>query len=315
MELQVLNSNNYQNQPVATQKNNPPKRSPKAIAVGAAIAGIPSAYMAFDTVWVKPDFVMEEMAKFMQKGMPDIDTFQNVKAAAQKAIRDTGLGANGLTLKTVNVDNIDAVTREIAEAAKGTPFANRISQNFAKMFKFGVNAVFVPELNNVYIGEKGLYSSVFHELGHALNYNSSKFMKFMQKARILTPYGIPAVGLGLFAAGLLHRVKPESQEQPKSLWEKTKDFIKKHSGKLTLLTFMPMLVEEVAASVKGIKIAKNYFTPEQVSKLVKGYKYAFGSYAQLALGLSAIIGLANMVADGIQKKSDEAQKQTEKISS
>lgn len=308
MELQVLNSNNYQNQPVTTQRNNPPKRNPKAIAVGAAIAGIPSAYVALDALCVKSDSVMEKMTRFMQRGMPDIDTFQNVKAAAKKAIQDTGLGAKGMTLKTVNADNIAAVTREIAEAAKGTPFINRISQNLAKMFKFGVNAAFVPEKNKVYISEKGLYSSVFHELGHALNYNCTKFMKFMQKARILTPYGVPAVGLGLFAAGLLHRVKPESQDRPKSSWEKTKDFVKQHSGKLTLLTFAPMLVEEAAASVKGIKIAKNYFTPEQVSKLVKGYKYAFGSYAQLALGLSAIVGLANMIADGIQKKSDEAQK-------
>lgn len=308
MELQVLNSNHYQNQPVSNQMNNLPKRNPKAIAVGAAIAGIPALYMAFDTVWVKSDSVMEQLADVMQKGMPEIDTFQNVKAAAQKAIQDTGLGAKGLTLKTVNADNIDAITGEIIKVAKGTPFINRISQNLAKMFKFGVNAAFAPELNNVYIGEKGLYSSVFHELGHALNYNSSKFMKFLQKARVITPFNIPVVGLGLFAAGLLHRVKPESQDRPKSSWEKTKDFVKQHSGKLTLLTFAPMLVEEAAASVKGIKIAKNYFTPEQVSKLVKGYKYAFSSYAQLALGFSAIVGLANMVANGIQQKSEEAQK-------
>ena len=166
MQLQSISNQsvNYQSQ---KNENTVPKRSAKALIAGSLIGGIPSA------------LVFKQM-------MPDVDTFDNIKAAAERAIQDTGLSGKGVSLNVVNSQNSAQVAQELITANKKTPFIKRLAKNFAKMFEVGANAAFEPKSNRVYIGEKGLYSSVFHEIGHAMNYNSSKFMKFMQKARILT---------------------------------------------------------------------------------------------------------------------------------
>ncbi len=304
MQLQSISNQsvNYQSQ---KNENTVPKRSAKALIAGSLIGGIPSALVFSDSISIKSDKCMQSVGSLMQQMMPDVDTFDNIKAAAERAIQDTGLSGKGVSLNVVNSQNSAQVAQELITANKKTPFIKRLAKNFAKMFEVGANAAFEPKSNRVYIGEKGLYSSVFHEIGHAMNYNSSKFMKFMQKARILTPYNVPVLGLGLFAASLFHRVKPESANEPKSLWEKTKDFVKNNAGKITFATFLPMLIEEAAASVKGIKVAKKYLNPAQVSKLTKNYLTAFSSYGLTAVALGAAVGLGNMIAQGIQEKANK----------
>lgn len=303
MQLKPISSQsvNYQSQ---KNEKTVPERSAKAILAGTLIGGIPSALVFRDSISIKSDKCMQSVGSLMQQMMPDVDTFNNIKAAAERAIKDTGLSGKGVSLNVVNSQNSAQVAQELITANKKTPFIKRMAQNFAKMFEVGANAAFEPKSNTVYIGEKGLFSSVFHEIGHAMNYNSSKFMKFVQKARILTSYNIPVLGLGLFAASLFHRVKPESANEPKSLWEKTKDFVKNNAGKITFATFLPMLIEEAAASVKGIKVAKKYLNPAQVSKLTKNYLTAFSSYGLTAVALGAAVGLGNMIAQGIQEKAN-----------
>ena len=300
IDTTAVNNNNVQNK---TQNKNP-KRSVKAIAAGLAVGVIPSGAVLADTVMPKSNSCMQMISRYIQNDMPDVDTFENIKAIAKKAIQDSGLASKGVTLKTVNDKNINEVVNELKTAIKKAPFAKNIADSFTQMFKYGANAAFEPKNNKVYIGEKGLFSSVFHEIGHALNYNSSKTMRFMQKLRNITPYGVPVLGLGLFAAGLFHRVKPESETQPKSLWEKTKDFVKNNSGKITFVSFLPMLAEEGVASIKGIKLAKKYLNPTQIKRLNKNYLSAFKSYAQVAVVLSAAIGLGNILAEHLQKKEN-----------
>ena len=288
----------------STEDLNIQKRSAKAIAAGSAVALVPSAVVMADALLVKPDSWMQRISDSIKLDMPDIDTFENIKSVTQKALHDSGLGAKGVSLKIVNAQNLDEVERELVSTMGKQPFSKRISKSFAQMFKYGANAAFEPKYNRVYIGENGLYSSVFHELGHAMNYNNSKILKFMQKARIMTPYGVPVLGLGLLAASLFHKEKPESVQQPKSSWEKTKDFVKNNAGKLTFVTFIPMLAEEAIASIKGIKLAKNYLKPEQILGLKKNYLSAFKSYAQVAVVLSAAVGLGNMLAQYIQQNGN-----------
>ena len=289
------------------QNNKQSKRSAAAIAAGAAIGAAPSAYVFYDTIKKYSPEEMKSLGKTIQLMMPDVDTFENIQNIAQKALKDTGLAQKGVTINTVTPQNVDAVAQEIKSFASKQPFINRISQKFAQMFGYGGNAAYVTSNKKIYIGESGAFSSVFHEMGHAMNGNFSKSMKILQKLRDVAPYCVPMLGLALFAAGLLHRVKPESLDNPKSKWEKTKDFVKNNSGKLTFLTFLSILIEEGVASKKGIALAKNYLKPEQVAQLAKNYKRAFGTYAIVAALTSAGIGLGNIIADAIQNKKNEKQ--------
>ena len=305
MQLKPLNSASKVIPQSQEKEQKPSKRSATAILTGAALGLAPSVYVATDAIVPKGCNYMRMMGNIVQRGMPDVDTFKNIKQIAEKAIQDTGLASKGVKLQIVTPKNVKSVAQELINSNSKAPFGKNIAKNFAKMIKYGANAAFSGSTNKVYIGSKGLYSSVFHEIGHAMNYNSSKIMKFMQKARCLTPYGVPILGLGLFAASLFHNVKPETLNKPKSLWEKTKDFVKNNVGKISFATFLPMLIEEGAASVKGLKLAKQYLKPEQVSRLAKNYLSGFKSYAMVATVLSAAIGFGNMIAQGIQEKKNQ----------
>lgn len=296
MEVQSIQQGNYQ----PSKKN-----TITSGIIGATVAVAPSAYVFYDAVSKPVESKLKQMGESMKILMPEVDTLENIKKYASNALKDTGLADKGVKIKYVNSSNVNEVTQEITQFTKKQPFGVRIAQKFGKMFEYGGNAAFVNKNNTAYIGEKGAYSSVFHELGHALNHNSSKLMKFMQQARTLTPYNVPVVGLGLFAASLFHTVKPESKDHPKSGWEKTKDFVKNNAGKITFATFLPTLIEEAAASVKGIKMAKKYLKPEQLKQLAKNYTGAYSTYAIAAVALSAAVGLGNMIANRVQKSEKQ----------
>lgn len=289
---------------LAVNNSQPSKRqNAKAYTAGAAIALTPSAYLAYDALTKPNENSMKKLGQAMSAFMPEVDTFENIKSFAEKALDETGLRSKGIKIKYINDSNIKEITEELMKTEGKNPISKNSLEKFMSMFKHGLNAGYFPTKKEIYIGEKGAYSSVFHEMGHALNHNSSKIWKIAQKSRLfLTPFGVPAAGLVLFGLGLFHKVKPEQDGVQKSKWEKTKDFARNHSGKIAFATMIPMMAEELAASSKGLKIAQKYLNPAQLSKLKGNYGKAFSTYALIGTILPAAIGLANIAADKIQNK-------------
>lgn len=275
----------------------------KAYTAGAAIAIAPSAYLAHDALSKPNPEKLEKLGQAITSFIPEVDTFENIKNYAEKALDETGLRHKGVKINNINDANVKEITEELIKSSGKNPIFKRSINNSMSMFKHGLNASYLPTKKEIFIGEKGAYSSVFHEMGHALNHNSSKIWKIAQKSRLfLTPFGIPVAGLALFGLGLFHKVKPEQDGVQKSKWEKTKDFARKHSGKIAFATMVPMMAEELAASSKGLKIAQKYLTPAQLSKLKGNYGKAFSSYAMIGTIIPAAIGLGNIIADKIQNK-------------
>ena len=288
---------------------NKTKKSKTAIALGGTVGMLPSAYIFKDGVKLKSDQILKLGAQYVSNIMPEFDTFENIRNVAQQAMKDTGLATKGIKIRSVNSQNINEITNELINAMGKQPFGKNTAINASKYFEYGANAAYVPNLKNIYISEKGCYSSVFHEMGHAMNNQFSKIGNILQKGRLLVPYNVPILGLGLFAASLLHKVKQETEGQPKSGWEKTKDFVKNNVGKLTFLSFVPTLIEEAMASFKGINIAKKYLPKDQIVQLTKNYQKAFKTYGLVAVLTSAGIGLGNLIAQAIQNKKDMQKKQ------
>lgn len=278
------------------------KRQAAAVLTGGTIATLPAAFVASDLLKTKSPKELKKAADLMRYIAPDIDTFQNVKEIADKVLLESGLKDKGVKIKVVTPENLAMIQEEISSFAKN-PIDKKTVGNFVNMFEVGANAGFLPKNNSVYITDKSLYSSVFHELGHAMNRNLSKFGLALQKSRMyLTPLGVPVAGLGLFAASLFHKNKPENVDQPKSAWEKTKDFVKNHAGKITFLTTLPMVLEEALATSNGLLAVKKHLDPSQFKALKAGYTKCLGSYVLVSVGLSGAVGLANMIATRIQNK-------------
>ncbi|MBQ2611149.1 hypothetical protein IJF81_02015, partial [bacterium] len=83
-----------------------------------------------------------------------------------------------------------------------------------------------------------------------MNANLSKFGKILQKCRPMALLAIPVSQIALW------KTKKAPGEEPKNGLDKTTTFIKNNAGKLTFLAFLPTLLEEGLASVKGNKLAK-----------------------------------------------------------
>lgn len=165
--------------------------------------------------------------------------------------------------------------------------------------KAGRNAVFFPNINKIFINREKFGVGTFHEMGHAVNHNFSKFWGGMQKLRV------PCMTLGglLGTVALLKRKKVEGEE-PKGFFDKTTTFIKNNVGKLTLATFVPIVAEELMATYRGNKMAKKVLSPELFKKVQKTNRFGAITYIAVGVGaaLAAVVG--SKVRDAIAKPKE-----------
>ena len=143
----------------------------------------------------------------------------------------------------------------------------------------------------------------FHEIGHSINFNNSKFWKGMQKLRMpaLTLASLPMI-YGAIS-------KESKAEDGKELNKKQKinNFIRNNAGKLSFATMLPVLAEEGMATIRGQKLA-NQLLPKNIARTVlKGNSVAYTSYLITALGFAAAAYTAVKIKDAFVNKRD-AQK-------
>lgn len=174
-------------------------------------------------------------------------------------------------------------------------------------FKLGENACCLIETKKIIIPDKHLQTSVFHEMGHALNSNG--ILKGFQKCRPLASI-LPA--FILFAALANKRKVNDETYADDSKLQKGKDFIKRNAGKLTFLSMMPMVAEEGIASLRGQKIAKNLVKSGDLTKnLFRKIKLTnlcgFSTYLLGAAAATATVKAAISIKDKTQAKYEAKQ--------
>lgn len=171
-------------------------------------------------------------------------------------------------------------------------------------FKAGINACYLPNVNKIITPSKSLQTSVFHEMGHALNANGGAVLKALQKMR---PVAMILPGI-ILAVSLLNKQKVNDETDPNaSAVKKGANFVKRHAGLLTGLSFAPMVLEEGLASLRGQGIAKKLVQNGTLSKdILKKVKLTnlggFASYALAAVGAILATKAAIAVKDKIQAK-------------
>ena len=137
----------------------------------------------------------------------------------------------------------------------------------------GANAFFNSKLN-LAVAPKSKPSLILHELGHAAN-TKNGLLKLLQKSRRYSVYAPIALLLASKAIG-----KKENGE---------KNFIEKNAGILGFAAFLPTIIEEGAASAKGIKSvkhAKNLLKgPLNTNILKRNYLFALATYILAGVGL------------------------------
>lgn len=244
----------------------------------------------------------------------------NMGETLKQAIKVSGLDRTGLEfidfakLPKEEAFNIskklikeEAMTSKLHKFFFKNPLT-RVKQNkeleiTAHMLAEGSNAGVLLNTNKMLVHSDKIGSSGFHEIGHLMNKNFSKIGRTLQKLR--TPMAlIPGI---LLTTALLTNKRSEDNK-PQNFWQKTTAFIKNNVGKLTALTFVPTIAEEIMASSKGLKLAKKMPLPkEQLKQVAKTNIIGALSYIGAALAVGFAAKVANNVRDGIVEKRQAAK--------
>lgn len=225
------------------------------------------------------------------------DEFNQVDKASKKALQDTGLAKKGVhiekiptitePLKTLKEKAIAALS-PVVQLQRGQNAMFLPDKKLAKELKIAPNAIAMPE--------KNLLLAVFHEMGHAANLHLSQVGKILQKSRAALLLTGP---ISLIA---LYKDKKAPGEKSNNIFGKATDYIKNHVAILSALCFVPVVIEEAMASIKGIKFAKEAgLAKDLLNKMSKSYKVAFVIYAGGALATVGLIKAMVKVKDSITK--------------
>lgn len=220
---------------------------------------------------------------------------------------DAMIDATGLRTKGVKIDNVRSAGLNLT----GIPDAIYDMINSYSAVAHGKNAAFLPKdtknaltgeilhsKNTIIANREKMSTALFHEIGHAFNANKSKFWGAMQKMRI--PAMVLASGLAIFSAFSKKAEAKDGEELTKG--QKAKNFVRDNSGALAATAMLPVVAEEVMASVRGCKWA-NSNLPKELAKKVKTTN-VFGaiSYVAAAAAVALSAFVATKVKDSIMEK-------------
>ena len=163
----------------------------------------------------------------------------------------------------------------------------------ADIFREGRNAC--AGGGNIHINMENMSFALPHELGHAYNAKSKGLFKLTNKLYPISKLAVPILLVALF------RRKKVEGEESNTFVGKSLDFVKDNAVALTAATQVPKLAEEAAASVKGIKIMKNYLNEKEMFMMKQFLGSAFKTYLCSAFLPVAGVLAVNLVKDFINK--------------
>ncbi len=272
---------------------------------GATAAGNTAFVAASMPMIPVTDYAIKNM-RALNRGVDQVE----ISKAIKDAMRITGMKDKGVNLikfspiknlsKNEVISGFMDFMRELSKRPVNPkkPFnmLNAFNNLSIRLIKYGYNAGFNPKNNSVCINVEKMGTSAFHEIGHAINYNSSKFWRVMQKMRG------PMMLLGaLIPTIALFKRKKAPGEKPQGVVDKVTTFIKDNVGKLTALSFVPIIAEELKATARGNVLAKELLSPELFKKVVKSNKLGALTYVATAVATGVGAYLANKVRDAIAK--------------
>lgn len=162
----------------------------------------------------------------------------------------------------------------------------RVKFNDVNIAHDGYNSFYVAKSNKILINTNKQSLAGFHEIGHAINNNSSKFWRTIIKTRGLTtalPFWITAIAIG--------KGKSEGKTSTSAIDSAT-TFIKNNAGALSIASSVPIIAEELKASQRGNKLAKELLSPDIAKKVIKSNRLGAMTYivSAGAMALATVAG-------------------------
>ena len=209
-----------------------------------------------------------------------------------------------LPSKGVSFADMDEMAEYLAKASTSkNRFVRRLNADGKRRIEYiidGKQASFSPTNNKLVINMEKRAESAFHEMGHALNYNTKGLGRLLQKTR-----GLDVIWVLTFLVALF-RKKKQDGEKSETVIGKGLDFIKDNCIAITAVCQLPKLLEEGLASIKGLKMAKNYLDKPQLEYLAKRSKAAWLTYLAGAATTVGLVAATNFVRNLTTTQKAEA---------
>lgn len=161
--------------------------------------------------------------------------------------------------------------------------------------------------NEILVNMQKLPSRVFNELGHAINANKSDIWKGIQGFKASSV--ALAAGLAIFGA-MSQKAESKKDNGELSKIQKITDFTRNNIGKLSALILLPNAIEEIVATARSAKFAKNFLSPEYSKNIIKSSRLAMLSGLSTSAGLILAGITAVKIKDEIVKNSGSKAEMT-----
>lgn len=236
-------------------------------------------------------------SKNLKKNAESIDS-NLIKRVVSDAFESSGLRKNNVELvdasKQVSHEQLyEYCSKEFPKFMRNTRFfKENLIKPATRAVETGNNALYARKSGKVIVNVEKLGIAAFHEMGHAINHNQSRFWRALQSMR--TPLTFTTVAIPLIALGKRKKVEGE---QPKNNVDRVTTFIKNNVGKLTTLAFLPIVAEELKATQRGNKLAAKLLSPDVLKNVKNTNKLGAASYILIAISSGLGASIANKVRD------------------
>lgn len=222
--------------------------------------------------------------------------------AANKAFKESILPEKGVSFMSIEdlkkeISGLEQ-SLEKADSKSARKILNKRIHKL-KSYLLGENACFTTKANKILVNTEKFASATFHEMGHALNYNTKGIGNILYNLRPKSgKYNI----LWVIALLCAFRKKKNDGETSETFIGKSLDFAKDHCGEVAAAACAPAVLEEGLASIKGIKMSKPYLSVAELSKLKHRYFGAGLTYAVTAAAGVMAVSVIDLVRNKMGEK-------------
>lgn len=166
--------------------------------------------------------------------------------------------------------------------------------------RMGLNSKIYANLDNLSV-------SVFHEIGHHMN-NNKFLVELLHLCRTIPKLKTSLAYLA-FVSAILPDIKEPDENDSKfeKFKKKSLKFLNKNCVTLGMLSFLPEIAEEYAATAKGNKLAKSLLENDMYKNLVKHNRKGLMTYMSTAIAMTGAIWVAKKVSDTLKEKIANTQ--------
>lgn len=260
--------------------------------IPTTVSALASAVPIFLTGMYTDDCVIPALR--VASDLPD-EVVGKVHSGARKALKNEGLDKYGVSIQLMpKLEQEPSIKARLlnpilqVKAGMNSLFVYkdiRTFNEFDKLVDYKKNTIFLPE--------KKSCLTVFHEMGHAANCNMSKLTKYLQYGNAWgQKIGILPVLYTLFT----RESKPDKNGNL-TTGQKVKNFVRDNVGVISFACFVPSLIEEGLASIRGNSFAKKVLTPDLVKKVAKANIMGYSTYVLSAIGTAVAGNIAVSIKD------------------